>query len=262
MALKQPNRLRQGQLMAKIEIPKSGKGIAARVAGPTLKPKDAATLIIVRQDGPEPRILMGKRHQAHAFLPNLFVFPGGRVDMADSRVKPANTLHPAVEAKLMARMRGKPSLGRAQALAMAAIRETFEETGFLIGKKADGPARSAHTDWNEFLSTGMRPALEPLRYIARAITPPGRTRRFDSRFFVLDAAHVNNLDNPVATATDELLEINWLTFAGTEDLDLPWITRQVLKVVQERLNAKAEPDPGAPVMFQYQRGKSWYSDEI
>jgi 8-oxo-dGTP pyrophosphatase MutT (NUDIX family) len=248
--------------MAKIEARRSGSGFAVRKPGPSLRPKDAATLIIVRQDGPKPRILMGKRHQAHAFMPNIFVFPGGRVDGADSRVKPANTLHPAVEAKLMTRMRGAPSKVRAQALAMAAIRETFEETGLIIGKKTETRARSSHADWNKFLSSGMRPALDPLRYIARAITPPGRTRRFDSRFFVLDANHVNNLDNPATTATDELLEINWLTFAEIEDLDLAWITKQVLKTLQEQLGAATAPQPGSPVMFQYQRGKTWYSDMI
>ena len=77
--------------------PHSGKQVAKNVPGPALKPKDSATLIIVRQDGPKPRVLMGKRHAKSAFMPNIYVFPGGRVDIADSRIAPASQLDPAVE---------------------------------------------------------------------------------------------------------------------------------------------------------------------
>ena len=206
-----------------VERPHSGKGVAAKVEGPALKPRDAATLIMVRRDGEKPKVLMGKRSENHAFMPGVFVFPGGRVDAADSRVKPASPLDPKVEDKLMSRMRGPASCGRARALAMAAVRETFEETGLIIGTKGDGRTASRHPDWAEFLATGLRPALAPVRYIARAITPPGRIRRFDTRFLVVDAQNVVNLDAP-AGSTDELLDIHWLTIADTEDLQLPWIT--------------------------------------
>jgi 8-oxo-dGTP pyrophosphatase MutT (NUDIX family) len=86
-------------------------------------------------------------------------------------VKPARDLHPATLAKLMARMRGKPSPNRARGLAHAAVRETWEEAGLLFGKKAVEEA----------------PDLSGLTLFMRAITPPGRTRRYDSRFFVADA---------------------------------------------------------------------------
>lgn len=248
--------------MTIIKRPTSGKGIAPTVPGPTIRPKDAATLIIVRKDGPAPRVLMGKRHQAHAFMPNIFVFPGGRIDLADSRVRPATALHPDVEHKLMVRMRGNPSPLRAQALAMAAIRETFEETGLIIGRESEGPGRSNHPDWNHFLETGMRPALDHLRYIARAITPPGRPRRFDSRFFVVDAEHVQNLENPIGVKTEELLEINWMTIEETQELDLAWITRQVLKALDKQLLAPGGLKPGNEVMFQYQLGKNWHADTL
>lgn len=244
-----------------VERPQSGTVVAARVDGPALKPRDAATLIMVRQDTATPRVLMGKRSDNHAFLPGVFVFPGGRVDAADSRVKPANPLDPKVEAKLMSRMRGTPSTGRARALAMAAIRETFEETGLIIGQKDYGPASSKHPDWAEFLATGLRPALAPMRYIARAITPPGRIRRFDTRFLVVDAENVANLDAP-AGSTDELLDVHWLTIADTQDLKLPWITRQVLKSLDEQLNQAGGLPPGGPVIFQRQRGNNWYNETL
>ncbi|MEM1200407.1 MAG: NUDIX hydrolase [Pseudomonadota bacterium] len=242
-----------------VERPHSGKGVAAKVAGPALKPRDAATLIMVRRDGAAPRVLMGKRSENHAFMPGVFVFPGGRVDAADSRVKPASQLDPKVEEKLLARMRGAASSGRARALAMAALRETFEETGLIIGTQAEGRTASKHPDWAQFLKTGLRPALAPVRYIARAITPPGRIRRFDTRFFVVDAENVVNLEAP-AGSTDELLDVHWLTIADTEDLQLPWITRQVLKALDEQLGQKTGLAPGGPVTFQHQRGNSWYNE--
>ena len=58
--------------------------------GRAVRPRDAATLILVRNDGATPQVLMGQRHANHKFMPNKFVFPGGRVDPADSRVRPAD----------------------------------------------------------------------------------------------------------------------------------------------------------------------------
>lgn len=93
------------------------------------RPRDAATLIIIRHDDMKPRVLLGQRHAGHAFMPSKFVFPGGRLDAADSRVKPLQDLHPQVLERLVLRMRGRPSPARARALAIAAVRETFEEVG-------------------------------------------------------------------------------------------------------------------------------------
>ncbi len=247
--------------MKSVERPHFGKGVAAKRAGPALKPRDAATLIMVRRDGEKPRILMGKRHANSAFMPNMFVFPGGSVDRADSRVTPANPLDTQVETKLLSKMRGRPSSGRARALAMAAVRETFEETGLIVGAKGEGANSSVHADWATFLGTGLRPALAPMRYIARAITPPGRVRRFDSRFFAVDAENVSNIDDPYAS-TDELIDTHWLTFADTEDLDLPWITRQMLKFLDAQLENPDGLAPGGPVTFQYQRGNKWFDETL
>lgn len=56
---------------------------ATRETGVALKPRHAATLIIVRTDGPQPRLLMGRRNRGHTFMPDKWVFPGGRVDRTD-----------------------------------------------------------------------------------------------------------------------------------------------------------------------------------
>jgi 8-oxo-dGTP pyrophosphatase MutT (NUDIX family) len=226
-----------------------------------MRPRDAATLIILSRDGGSTRVLMGKRHANSAFMPGKYVFPGGRVDAADCRLKPAADLDPAVAGKLMLRMRGRPSLARARGLAMAAVRETFEEVGLIVGKELGDRTRTRSAPWRAFLDTGYAPDLSGLRYFARAITPPGRTRRFDTRFFVLDAAHVVNAAAP-AKVTEELLDPCSLLLEETADLNLPGITKDILARLKTALEAPAGLSPGAPLPFQYLRAKSWIIETI
>ena len=115
-----------------------------------VRPKDAATLILCRSIGAELHVLMGRRNAGHRFLPDKFVFPGGRVDPADGRVIPRRGLRPEVEASL----RKGCSAARARALAMAAIRETFEETGLLVGRETPSPPRTRSRSWAAFLAAG------------------------------------------------------------------------------------------------------------
>ncbi|MEM1317090.1 MAG: NUDIX hydrolase, partial [Pseudomonadota bacterium] len=98
---------------------------------PNMRPKDASTLIILDGHGPKAKVLMGRRHERHKFMPGLFVFPGGRVDAGDGAVASADNLHPLVEEKLLSNLRGRPSQRRTRGIALAAIRETYEEAGLL-----------------------------------------------------------------------------------------------------------------------------------
>ncbi|HRE19958.1 MAG TPA: NUDIX hydrolase, partial [Rhabdaerophilum sp.] len=138
---------------------------------------------MVDRSGSAPRVLMGKRHEGHKFMPGMFVFPGGRAERSDAAVPVASELLPVVQTSLMARCQ-RATAARARRLALAAIRETFEETGFVIGLPGLAAA-NGKGPWNEFLSTGHLPDLGSIRFLARAITPPGRTKRFDTRFFVV-----------------------------------------------------------------------------
>ncbi|MGF7162751.1 8-oxo-dGTP pyrophosphatase MutT (NUDIX family) [Rhodoligotrophos appendicifer] len=228
----------------------------------SLRPKDAATLIVLRNDGGERKIMMGKRHEAHKFMPNKFVFPGGRLDPADCRVPTVHGLHPAVEDRLMVKMRGRPTRSRARGLAMAAVREAFEETGLVIGKPADKHHRTSDKAWQAFFSTGYAPDLSGLRYFARAITPPGRTRRFDARFFVVDASYVANIETPHVVNTEELLDRYWFTFEEAHALDLPWITNEVLKMLGQALGETGHIDPARGVPFQRMSGSNWVFETL
>lgn len=207
---------------------------APRIGG-SQRPKDAATLILLRpgRDGDE--VLMGRRAGGHVFMASKWVFPGGRIDRADFTAASANDLSPQTSALLAREVPAR----RARALALAAVRETFEETGLILGEPA--PAASIAGPWREFRQAGALPDLAALTYVARAITPPGRTRRFDARFFLASA---DALLHPEPTAgSGELDEIAWLPLAEARALDLPAITRFVLGEVAERLNAPDRPLP-------------------
>lgn len=224
------------------------------------KPRDSATLIVVRHDDHMPRVLLGQRHGSHAFMPNMFVFPGGRLDPADMRTKIASDLHPLVHEKLLERMRGRSSPSRARGLAIAAIRETYEETGLFLGQIPEA-ADLKNEDWDGIIAAAELD-LSSLRFFARAITPPGRTRRFDSRFFVTSAARIGNLDNPRHPGSGELLTPHWFSFAEAHELELPMITREVLKRLQPLMEKERDLPADQPVFFQYFKGKSWREDTL
>ena len=207
---------------------------APRASGPVQRPKDAATLILVR-GGETPEVLMGRRAPGHVFMASKWVFPGGRIDRADFTAAACTDPSPAARARLEAEL--PPH--RARALCLTAVRETFEETGLILGRPA--PAASVAGPWREFRQAGALPDLAALSYVARAITPPGRTRRFDARFFMADASA---LLAPEPTAgSGELDEIAWLPLEEARALDLPSITRFVLAEVAERLSTPDRPLP-------------------
>ncbi|WP_439541766.1 NUDIX hydrolase [Hyphomicrobium sp.] len=193
-----------------------------------LRPRDAATLIVVDWSAPEPRILMGRRRPDQVFLPDTYVFPGGRVDPGDRALARHARLPASESACVQTSLRGKPSDARAAALALAAVRETFEETGILIG--APGPVGTEHATkaggWDAFLATGFRPCLDHLTYFARAITPPARPRRYDTRFFVVDADRIAHRTDAI---DGELLDIGWFTVSDAKALKLPSITRVIMQ---------------------------------
>ncbi|HUJ04184.1 MAG TPA: hypothetical protein VLW75_11125, partial [Rhizomicrobium sp.] len=143
--------------------------------------------------------------------------------------------------------------GRARGLALAAIRETFEEAGVLIGERSDNLPRTRNAAWRSFFAHGIAPKLDALEFIARAITPPNRPRRFDARFFMANATAIaHTLD---VASNDELLTPCWLTLAEARALDMPSITRAVLDEVETRHSEG--PDVSRPVpFFRFQHGKS------
>lgn len=208
---------------------------------PSVRPRDAATLILVRRDGPKPRILMGKRSKRHDFMPDKYVFPGGRVDPTDARAPSVSELEPGVENQLFIRSRRKP-----RAFGLTAIRETFEETGLIIGQS--GEVAGGPQNWKPFFAQGALPCLAHLRLIGRAVTPPYRPKRFDARFFMAEAEDTL-IDERPANTSPELVDIRWVDVDEAEELDLPSVTKVMVHEVRQRLDS---PDaPHKPAFLRY-----------
>lgn len=204
-----------------------------------LRPRDAATLILVRRGRSGPEVLMGRRAPGHVFMASKWVFPGGRVERTDYAPPYAADL-PGEE---MAILKREVPERRARALALAAVRETHEETGVILGRPA--PPRPVSGPWRAFLASGHQPDLSPLRYVARAVTPPGRPRRFDARFFM---AETDDLALPPPDSHgDELDQVAWMALQSLDDLALPAITRFVVGEIRMRLEGT---DPGRPFVRQ------------
>ncbi|WP_292285539.1 NUDIX hydrolase [Marivita sp.] len=198
--------------------------------------RDAATVIVLRDRGHAPSILMGQRGAKAAFMPNKFVFPGGAVDPEDAHVPFANPLSPLCESRLL----DDAPPGCAPALAGAAIRELWEETGQVLGTPGEWPTPTPR-NWRDFAAQGQLPNAAPLQFVFRAITPPGRPRRFDARFFLLDAEDLATDPDDFSAASDELAHLQWIALDKVRGFDLPFITEVVLAEVAARARDRAPP---------------------
>src|SRR5262249_37621863 len=130
---------------------------------PNLKPRDSATLILVDRAGEVPKVLLGRRHERHRFLPGKFVFPGGRIEPADRLIAAAAALHDEHPRKLMQGVQ-RPSLAKAAAFALAAVRETYEETGIMLGAPAAAPLCVPPGPWHAFAKAGVAPDLSAIHF--------------------------------------------------------------------------------------------------
>ena len=195
--------------------------------------RPAATVLVLRD---KRSVLMGQRGADAAFLPSKFVFPGGAIEVGDAEVPLAAPLGEPHRSRL--------SLGsdpaEAQALPAAAIRELYEETGLVIGAASDWP--DAPKGWDGFAATGHRPSAANMSFVFRAVTPEGRPRRFDARFFLIDAADVASDLDDFSQAEDELSHLQWVPLKDARRFDLPFITEVVLAELVAALDKGGWPD--------------------
>ena len=213
--------------------------------------RDAATVILVRDPATAPKVLMGQRGAQAAFMPNKFVFPGGAMDAGDGAVPMAAELPEPCAARL-----GEAAApGLAAGLAAAAIRELWEETGLRICAPGAWPG-GAPGDWQGFAAAGDLPDPRPLSFVFRAITPPGRSRRFDARFFLAGADAVAGDPDVFDAASDELSHLQWIPLTRIRDFHLPFITKIALAEVAAALPGLGPP-PSVP-FFDIRGGKSLF----
>jgi 8-oxo-dGTP pyrophosphatase MutT (NUDIX family) len=222
-----------------------------------LVPKDAATLLVLDRTPSGVHVLMGKRRDDLAFNPGAYVFPGGRVDSRDGTVSAAVEMTDGLRSRLVDRMRAKPSLRRARGLLVAALRETAEETGYLVGLAGAGFAKAPPTEFQPFVDRGVGLDLSAPKLIGRAITPVKRPRRFDARFFAVwaDEAVAHAPDTPVPP-DNELSDVRFVPLAKSRDLNLPRITVIMLDELEQRLAEDPDLSRDLPAPFYVPFGEN------
>jgi 8-oxo-dGTP pyrophosphatase MutT (NUDIX family) len=205
--------------------------------------RDAATVVLVRRDGVGgPRVLMGQRGAGAVFMPSKYVFPGGAVDHDDGAVPLARPLGATERARLLA-LPVTPAPPAPEAMVAACVRELWEEAGLRLAAPGAWPG-PVPEDWATLAAEGLVPDPGALRFIFRAVTPPGRTRRFDARFFLAEAGAVIGDPDDFGRATDELGHLHWIGLEAARSLDLPFITEVVLAEAAAIL--AGEGQPGVP----------------
>lgn len=215
--------------------------------------RHAATVVLLRDTYDGPMVLMGQRGTKAAFMPDKFVFPGGALDAEDSEVELTALPDPATLERLA--NRSAPEL--VKPLLLAAIREMWEETGHALAQvnaQATPHAQEQPEGWKDFFNRGWIPDASGLQFIFRAITPPGRPRRFDARFFLGSADIIAGDPDDFSNASDELAHLQWIPLEKTREFDLPFVTEVVLAEVQSRLS---NPEKSHPVpFFTHEGGRS------
>ena len=220
-----------------------------------IKIRDAATIIVVRNKNTDPSVLMGQRGVNAAFMPSKFVFPGGAVDDQDLNIDIKNSINDICKNRLLRENKYVPG----NALVAAAIRELFEETGQIIGVEQEWS--EAPNNWKDFAKTGYLPDASNMSFVFRAITPPGRPRRFDARFFLIQAEKLQtNLDD-FSMASDELSHLQWIPLTETKNFDLPFITKVVLAEVTGNLTNNGSPSRVPFFQNTTEEGHVFYIEE-
>ena len=199
------------------------------------KIRNAATVIVVRNKHDNPSVLMGQRGVNAAFMPSKFVFPGGAVDDQDLSIDIKKSINEVCKNRLLKENENGPW----NALVAAAIRELFEETGQIIGVEQEW--LEPPSSWRGFAKTGYVPDASHMSFVFRAITPPGRPRRFDARFFLIEAEELQTDLDDFSMASDELSHLQWIPLTDTKSFDLPFITQVVLAEIAGNLMKSGPP---------------------
>ena len=246
-------------------MPENVNQTAAR-ATPDADIRPSATVIIVRNAADSPSVLMGQRSRSAVFMPSKFVFPGGAVDPSDRHVSLSwSGCDPSLDKLGLESGDLTP-----RAIVLAGIREVWEETGLLLAipggdkteQDADGnrsypSGKPVPACWAGFFGQDIVPSAAGMRFIFRAITPPGRPRRFDARFLMVDARHVLNDLDDLSHGSGELSHLSWVPLSEATSLELPFITEVVLAELEEILS-QGETGRGIP-FFHHQDVRSCVS---
>jgi len=208
----------------------------------TVRPIDAAGLVLLRRekDGTL-TVLLGRRHRDLRFMPGAYVFPGGRIDRADRRPSGFDEELPAPPPALDRETRRSLAV-----FARAALRETFEETGLLLGtagRRALALAAPRASVWSAFRRAGLAPAFRHLRPVARAITPTCSPRRYHTRFFLAEG----DWRRGPLSGDGELEDLDWVPVSEAGRLPIAEVSALVLAEALAHRAAPGRP----PALFRW-----------
>ena len=219
------------------------------------RPRNAASLVLLKRSGKDVQVLLGKRSNKTRFMPGAWVFPGGVVDKADYTISINTSLNKNIIKKLAV----SNNIVTANALAIASIRETVEETGLILGKKSKNVSTVNFEEDNNGIAImsklGLEPDLTKLFYLGRAITPTFSPIRFHARFFIADAKH---LTGKIKT-TNELVEIEWISLKSAKKLPMADVTEFMINELLtfngdiSKIKKMLDNRP----MFTWKMGKQW-----
>lgn len=209
-----------------------------------VRPVDAAGLILLRGSREAPEILLGRRPAKTTFLPDIYVVPGGRVDAEDALPSGfPETIDPAVADDLAIGCHRPPI-----ALLRAALRETHEETGLLIGRAATDPrAEAGGGVWRSYRAAGVTPDFASLDFVLRAITPRDSRRRYNTRFFLADGSTAQG----ELTGNGELLDLAWRPVGALDRLNIVDVTWELIRAALRRWRDRIPIGADRPKLLIY-----------
>lgn len=210
-----------------------------------VRPVDAAGLILLRGSRDAPEILLGRRPAKTSFLPDIYVVPGGRVDAEDMLPSGfAEAIHPAIASDLAIGSRGCPPM----AFLRAALRETHEETGLLVGQPLhDPPSGTGAGIWSAYRQAKCAPAFEALDFVLRAITPRKSPRRYNTRFFLADGSTAEGQ----LTGNGELLDLAWRPVGALDRLNIVDVTWELIHAARRRWRDRVPTGADRPKLLIY-----------
>src|SRR3954454_17811038 len=197
-----------------------------------VRPRDATSLILLRGEGRGLEVLAGRRPGHVRFMPGVYVFPGGAIEREDNKAGPVDTGGAHLPPRILRSAR-------------AALRETWEEVGVLVGRRTGSPLPPAE-DLHRlspieaaYAERGVSAATDVLTYIGRAITPTPVFRRFNTRFFLADGASV--FGEPASS--DELEDVGWHPIGRKELVPFRDVTQFMLARAVAVRDGTAPPEP-------------------
>jgi 8-oxo-dGTP pyrophosphatase MutT (NUDIX family) len=215
--------------------------------GRPVRPVDAAGLILLRGPRDAPEVLLGRRHSKTAFLPDIYVVPGGRVDAGD--LTPSGfpePIHPAVAGNLAIGCRQPPL-----AFLRAALRETHEETGLLVGRPGASAGGGATGVWGAYGAAGLTPEFAGLDFVLRAITPRESPRRYNTRFFLADGSQAAG----DLKGDGELLDLGWRAAGELDKLNIVDVTWELIRAAMRRWRDRSPAGAEQPKLLIYRNNK-------